>query len=33
MRIVCLSDTQGLHRNLAVPAGDVLIHVAGKGGI
>jgi predicted phosphodiesterase len=26
VRIVCLSDTHGLHRQLAVPAGDVLIH-------
>ncbi|MEO1655000.1 MAG: metallophosphatase domain-containing protein, partial [Bacteroidota bacterium] len=26
MRIVCLSDTHGAHRNVAVPAGDLLIH-------
>lgn len=26
MRIVCISDTHGLHRELAIPAADVLIH-------
>ena len=26
MRIVLISDTHGLHRELAVPAGDLLIH-------
>jgi predicted phosphohydrolase len=26
LRIVCLSDTYGLHRQIAVPPGDVLIH-------
>lgn len=26
MRIVCISDTHGQHRNLSVPDGDVLIH-------
>lgn len=26
MRIVCLSDTHGLHGRLRVPAGDVLVH-------
>jgi len=26
MRIVCLSDSHGQHRNLTVPAGDLLIH-------
>lgn len=26
MRIVCLSDTHGLHERLAVPEGDLLIH-------
>jgi len=26
MRIVCLSDTHSLHRQIAVPDGDVLIH-------
>ena len=26
MRIVCISDTHGLHRKLSVPLGDVLIH-------
>src|SRR5208282_5143989 len=26
MRIVCISDTHGLHRQLNVPNGDILIH-------
>jgi Icc-related predicted phosphoesterase len=26
IRIVCISDTHGLHRNLSIPGGDVLIH-------
>ena len=26
LRLVCLSDTHGLHRQLAVPEGDILIH-------
>jgi len=26
MRIICISDTHELHRNLDVPNGDVLIH-------
>lgn len=26
MRLVCLSDTHGLHARVAVPAGDVLVH-------
>jgi Icc-related predicted phosphoesterase len=26
MRIVCISDTHGLHRNVAVPYGDLLVH-------
>jgi predicted phosphodiesterase len=26
MRIVCISDTHGLHRELSLPAGDILIH-------
>lgn len=26
MRIVCISDTHSLHRNLSVPDGDLLIH-------
>ena len=26
MRIVLISDTHGLHRQLDVPAGDLLIH-------
>ncbi|NTU84495.1 MAG: metallophosphoesterase [Chloroflexales bacterium] len=26
MRIVCLADTHGLHRQVAVPPGDVLVH-------
>jgi predicted phosphohydrolase len=26
LRIVCLSDTHGLHRNVIVPDGDLLIH-------
>src|SRR5207247_3444670 len=26
MRIVCLADTHGLHRQLEVPTGDLLIH-------
>lgn len=30
MRIVCISDTHGMHRNITVPDGDVLIH-AGDG--
>jgi hypothetical protein len=25
-RIVCISDTHGLHRKVAVPEGDLLIH-------
>ena len=25
-RIVCISDTHGLHRKVAVPGGDLLIH-------
>jgi 3',5'-cyclic AMP phosphodiesterase CpdA len=26
MRIVCVADTHGLHRQLAVPVGDILVH-------
>ena len=26
MKIVCISDTHGLHWNLTVPDGDILIH-------
>ena len=26
LRIVCISDTHGMHRMLLVPPGDVLIH-------
>jgi len=26
LRIVCIGDTHGLHRNLDLPAGDILIH-------
>jgi Icc-related predicted phosphoesterase len=26
LRIVCISDTHGLHRELSVPAGDLLVH-------
>jgi Icc-related predicted phosphoesterase len=26
LRIVCISDTHGLHRELSVPSGDLLIH-------
>ena len=26
LRIVCISDTHGKHRNLVVPDGDVLVH-------
>jgi hypothetical protein len=26
LRIVCLSDTHGLHRGVTIPNGDVLIH-------
>lgn len=26
LRVVCVSDTHGRHRNVVVPAGDVLIH-------
>jgi Icc-related predicted phosphoesterase len=26
MRIVCISDTHGLHRKLTLPVGDILIH-------
>jgi predicted phosphohydrolase len=26
LRIVCISDTHGLHRQIAVPPGDVLVH-------
>jgi len=26
LRLVCLSDTHGLHRQLTVPNGDILIH-------
>jgi predicted phosphodiesterase len=26
MRIVCISDTHGLHRELSLPPGDILIH-------
>ena len=26
MRFVCISDTHGLHRNVSVPPGDVLVH-------
>ena len=26
MRIVCIADTHGLHRQLEVPTGDLLIH-------
>lgn len=34
MRIVCISDTHGTHRNLQVPEGDMIIHagdVTGRG--
>lgn len=26
MKLVCISDTHGLHERVAVPNGDVLIH-------
>jgi 3',5'-cyclic AMP phosphodiesterase CpdA len=26
LRIVCISDTHGHHRELSVPAGDLLVH-------
>lgn len=26
MRVVCISDTHGMHRSLTVPSGDVLLH-------
>lgn len=26
MRLVCLSDTHGLHREVRLPPGDVLVH-------
>ena len=26
MRLVCISDTHGLHRSLVLPDGDVLVH-------
>lgn len=26
MRIVCISDTHGLHRKLVLPEADILIH-------
>jgi predicted phosphodiesterase len=26
IKIVCISDTHGLHRNLSIPEGDILIH-------
>jgi Icc-related predicted phosphoesterase len=36
MRIVCLSDTHGLHKQVAVPDGDLLLHagdVSRRGGL
>lgn len=26
VRIVCISDTHGMHRRLRIPPGDVLVH-------
>jgi len=30
LRLICISDTHGLHRQIAVPDGDVLIHFFGS---
>lgn len=32
MKLVCISDTHSLHRKLAIPDGDVLIHAGDWGG-